>query len=61
MMSDFSFLDGNLCKYEWIFTKLGFCIGIVEILFGIANGQILSIFDSYLPATHPYICFRTIT
>ena len=27
------------------------CIDIVEVWFGIANGQILSIFDSYLPAT----------
>ena len=34
----------------WIFTKLGMCIDI-EIWFGIANGQILSIFDNYLPAT----------
>ena len=29
--------------------------------FGIVNGQISSIFDSYLPATHPYFCFRMIT
>ena len=28
----------NLSKYQWIFTKLGMCIDIVEILFGIANG-----------------------
>ena len=33
-------------KSEWIFTKLGMCIYIVEICFGIANGQILSVFDS---------------
>ena len=37
------------------------CIDIVEIWFGIANGQILSIFDSYLPETHPYFRLRTIT
>ena len=30
-------------KYQWIFTKLGICIDIVEIWFGIANGQISSI------------------
>ena len=36
--SDFSFPDDNLNK--WIFTKLGVCIDIVEIWFGIANGQI---------------------
>ena len=41
----FSFLDNNLSKYQWIFTKLGVCIDIVEIWFGIANGQISSIFD----------------
>ena len=33
-------------KSEWIFTKLGMCINIVEICFLIANGQILSVFDS---------------
>ena len=27
--------------------------------FGIANGQISSIFDSYLPKTYPYFSFRT--
>ena len=32
-------------KYQWILTKLGICIDIVEIWFGIGNGQILSIFD----------------
>ena len=49
----------KLSKYHWIFTKLGMCIDIVEIWFGIANGQISSNFDkSYLPAT--YFCFRTI-
>ena len=35
-----SFPDDNLCKYQWIFTRLGMCIDIVEIWFGIANGQI---------------------
>ena len=34
----FSFLDDNLSKHQWIFTKLGMCIDIVEIWFGIANG-----------------------
>ena len=29
--------------------------------FGIVNGQILSIFDSYLSVTHLYFCFQTIT
>ena len=58
----FSFPDDNLSKHQWIFTKLGLCIGIVEIWFGIANGQISSIFcRSYLPETRPYFRFRTIT
>ena len=30
------------------------CIDIVEIWFVIANGQISSIFDSYLPTTRLY-------
>ena len=36
----FLFPDDNLSKHQWIFTKLGTCIDIVEIWFGIANGQI---------------------
>ena len=43
--SVFSFLDDNFSKYQWIFTKLGMYIDIVEICFGIANGRFLSIFD----------------
>ena len=39
----FVFQDDNLSKYQWFFTKLGMCIDIEEIWFGIANGQILSI------------------
>ena len=56
-----SFPDDNLGKYVWTFTKLRMYIDIVEIWFGIANGQILLIFDSYLPATNPYFRFRVIT
>ena len=33
----------NLSKCQWSFAKLYVCIDIVEILFGIANGQVLSI------------------
>ena len=36
----FSLQDDNLSKHQWIFTKLGMCIDVVEIRFGIANGQI---------------------
>ena len=37
------FPDNNLSKCQWIFSKLGICIAIVEIWLGIAYGQILSI------------------
>ena len=57
----FSFLDDNFSKYQWIFTKLGMCIDIVEICFGIANGLISSIFDSRLPSIYLYCTFETIT
>ena len=35
--SVFSFQDDNLSKYQWIFTKLGMCIDILEIGFVSAN------------------------
>ena len=44
-LSIFSFPDDNFSKYQWIFMILGMCIDIVEICFGVANGQILLIFD----------------
>ena len=31
--------------FQWICTKLGMCIDIMEIWFGIANLQILSVFN----------------
>ena len=51
----FSFPDDNLSKHQWIFTKLGMCIDIVEIWFGIANGQISSIFDGVICPRHAHI------
>ena len=33
------FLQDNLHKYQWIFTKLGICIDIVKIWSLVANGQ----------------------
>ena len=39
------FPENNLSKYQWIFTKLGMCIDIVEVWFGIANGQNSYFFD----------------
>ena len=46
--SVFSFPDDNLSKCQRIFTKLCVCVDNVAVWFGIVNGQILSIFDSYL-------------
>ena len=37
-----------------IFTKIGMCIDIVEIWFGIADGQISSVIDSYLVVTQQW-------
>ena len=51
----FPFPDVNLSKHEWIFTKPGMCIDIVEIWFGIANGQISSIFDGVICLRHAHI------
>ena len=51
----FSFPNDNLSKHQWIFTKLGMHIDIVEIWFGIANGQILSIFDGVICPRHAHI------
>ena len=44
-------------KSQWIFIKLGMCIDIVEIWFGIANGQILSMFDGVICPRHAHIWF----
>ena len=51
----FSFPDDNLSKHQWIFTKLGMCIDIVEIWFGIANGQISSNFYGVICLRHAHI------
>ena len=55
------FLEDDLSKPQWIFTKLGMCIDIVELWFWIASGQISSNSDSYLHETHPYFRFQMIT
>ena len=49
-LSVFSFLEDNFSKCQWSFTKFDMCIDIVEIWFGIANGQIWSIFDRVIRA-----------
>ena len=41
----FAFTDDTYSNYQWIFTKFGVCIDIMEIYFGNADWQILSIFD----------------
>ena len=48
----FSFPDDNLCKCQGILTKLGTCIDIKEIWFGIANGQISSVFERVICPRH---------
>ena len=59
--SVFSFPDNNFSKYQQIFTKLGFCIDIVEICFGIAvRRSFYNFLQNYLLATHQYLSFRTI-
>ena len=51
----FSFPDDNLSKHQLIFTKLGMCIGIMDIWFGIANGHISSNFDGVICPRHTHI------
>ena len=50
----FSFPDDNLSKYQGILTKLGTCIDMKDILFGIANGQILLMFGRVICHRHDY-------
>ena len=57
----FWFPDDNLSKHQWIFTKLGMCIHVLEIWFGIAAGQILSNFDRVICPRCPYFRFRMLT
>ena len=51
----FSFPDDNLSKHQLIFTRLGMCIDIVEICFGIANGRISSNFYGVIYPRHVHI------
>ena len=60
--SVFSFQDNNLSTRKYMdFHQTCLCIDIMEIWFRIANGQLSSIFDSYLPMKDLYFCFRTVT
>ena len=47
-----SFPDDTLSNCQGISTKLGTCIDIKEICFGIANGQISSMFDRIICPRH---------
>ena len=47
--------NDNLSKRQWIFTKLSMCIDIVDIWFGIANGQISSNFYGVICPRHTHI------
>ena len=53
----FLFPYGNLSKHQWTFIKLDtcMCIDIVEIWFGIANGQISSEFYRVICPRHVHI------
>ena len=48
----FSFLHDTLSECQGVLTKLGTCIDIKEIWFGIANGQISSMFDRFICPRH---------
>ena len=48
----FCFPDEDLSKCQRILTKLGTCIDMKEIWFGIAYGQILSMFDRVICPRH---------
>ena len=52
--SVFSIPGDNLSNYQWIFTKLGVCIDIVEAWFGVAERQISSIL-TIIPAPYTSI------
>ena len=51
----FSFLDINLSKYQEILARLGTCIDIKKIWYGIANGQISSNFDGVICPRYAHI------
>ena len=51
-------VDDTFSKYQWIFTKLGKYIDIVEISFGVANEQIPSILTRVICSRHIYFSFR---
>ena len=55
MSVHFSFPDDDLSKLQCIFTNLDMCIDIVDIWFGITNGQISSNFYGVICPRHAHI------
>ena len=49
---NFRFPDDNLSKCQGILTKLGICVDMKEIWFGLAYGQISSMFDRVICPRH---------
>ena len=50
----FLFTDDNLSKHQWIFTKLGVCVDLVKIWFGIVMDKFRHSFTELL-ARHAHI------
>ena len=61
-LSIFTLPGDNFSECQWILTKLGMCIGIVEIWFVIEIGNFCqSLTELYLPMTCLVFHFWTIT
>ena len=52
------FPDGNLSKYQWIFTKLGMYIDIVEIGLGLLMGKFHQILTELSVRDTPLFSFQ---
>ena len=53
----FLFPDDNLSKHQWIFTKLGMCIDIVDIWLGLLMGKFRQIFTELSAQDMPIFSF----
>ena len=53
----FSFPDDNLSKHQWISTKVGVCINIVEICMGLLMGKFHQIFTELSAQDTPIFSF----
>ena len=52
-----SFPDDNLSKHQWIFTKLGMCIDIVEICLGLPMSKFREILTELSARDTPIFSF----